>query len=171
MPNEKDIRLFGSKAANSAKGRALLLATVELAEKRASAPRKGSAASRDHRHEVGDLSSALRKAVESIPNYVERSTIMLVLVPTVQHSDRAEDVCNFRSWRGRGWCRMEFVCALVARNDLKLIVAQGGAATPYVLFPADAMLIPAGEGVFTCCTRRHDFGRGPNTEPSVWRLI
>ena len=49
---------------------------------------------------------------------------MLVLVPTVKHFDRIGDVCDFRSWRGRGWCRMEFVCALMARNDLQLIVLR-----------------------------------------------
>ena len=135
--------MFGS--GGDQHGGARRRAVDELAKGRAAAASKDDSATADHRHETGVLNTALQQAVESIPSYVERSTIMLVLVPTVKHFDRIGDVCDFRSWRGRGWCRMEFVCALMARNDLQLVVAQGGAATPYVLYPADALFLPAGE--------------------------
>ena len=45
------------------------------------------------------------KAVNSIPAYVERSTHFLAIVPTVQHRDLPEVVCDLGSWLGRGWCK------------------------------------------------------------------
>ena len=171
MPSRKDICLFGFGRMGQHDGAQRHVAEELEKERRASAASTVRATTADHRHETGNLNTALQQAVESIPSYVERSTIMLVLVPTVKHSDRIGDVCDFRSWRGRGWCRMEFVCALMARNDLQLIVAQGGASTPAILFPGDALFLPAGEGAFTCCARNHDFGEGPNTSPCDKRKV
>ena len=121
MPTERDILIGSGKA------RTIPSSTF-----------RNKAVSADHRHgDAGDeVSTALlQKAVASIPSYVERSTIMLVLVPTIAHNDRIGDVCDFRSWRGRGWCRMELLCAFMARTTIKLIVAQGPTATPFMMSP------------------------------------
>jgi hypothetical protein len=47
----------------------------------------------------------LSDAVHSLPAYVEMSWLMLVLVPTLVHQDRPDEVVDWCSWRHRGWCR------------------------------------------------------------------
>ena len=44
----------------------------------------------------------LKAAVDSIPSYVERATILWILVPPCDHRDVAGAVCDFNSWRSRG---------------------------------------------------------------------
>ena len=67
----------------------------------------------DHRlMSVGDervlkLVEQLKAAVDSIPSYVERSAMMWILVPPCKHHDLDGAICDFNSWRDRGWCRME----------------------------------------------------------------
>ena len=53
-----------------------------------------------------DTSSGLAKAVKSIPAYVANSVFLLVLAPVVTHDDKHE-ICNYSTWRSRGWCRTE----------------------------------------------------------------
>lgn len=71
-----------------------------------------------HRHAspaaTGALIEQLKAAVDSIPSYIERSSQMWILVPPVKHSDLDAAVCDFNSWRRRGWCRMEFAAAKLA---------------------------------------------------------
>ena len=56
----------------------------------------------DHRSDAG-VGALLSAAVESIPAYVERSALMLVLVPPCKHADRTGELVSKMSWRGRGW--------------------------------------------------------------------
>ena len=63
--------------------------------------------------------------------------------------------CAYASWRQRGWCRLEFVAAELARNDIKCMLIKGGGATPEFVFSADAMFLSPGLGRFTCCSRKH----------------
>ena len=56
---------------------------------------------------VALLAEQLKSAVDSIPSYVERSTMLWILVPPCDHHDIEGAVCDFNSWRSRGWCRME----------------------------------------------------------------
>jgi hypothetical protein len=68
----------------------------------------------DHRHaiettdaQVLRLIEQLKAAVESIPSYIEKSAMMWLLVPACKHHDIERGICDFNSWRKRGWCRME----------------------------------------------------------------
>ncbi len=63
----------------------------------------------DHSKGDSDDSKLLALAVRSLPAYVERCCMMLVLVPTDEHRDRTEEVVDWCSWRRRGWCRLEFM--------------------------------------------------------------
>ena len=54
---------------------------------------------------VLDLVEQLKAAVDSIPSYVERSAMMWILVPPCKHYDLEETICDFNSWRNRGWVR------------------------------------------------------------------
>ena len=53
------------------------------------------------------LVEQLKAAVDSIPSYIERSAMMWILVPPCKHQDIEGGICDFNSWRDRGWCRME----------------------------------------------------------------
>ena len=65
-----------------------------------------------------NLAELCAKAVDSIPAYIELSTISVVFAPNTPHADRPEEqgatVCTVASWRGRGWCRTEFIGGLLA---------------------------------------------------------
>ena len=116
----------------------------------------------DHRSDAG-VGALLSAAVESIPAYVEQSALMLVLVPPCKHADRKGELVSKMSWRGRGWCRLEFQAAMLSRRTLRVMVVQGAEARPYFVFATEALNLTVGEGSFTCCTRNHDFGDGPGT--------
>ena len=97
MPAEADIREFVEGDDESL--------GVAIDEMTPSAQQASNDKTTDHRFGGDELSAALTKAVESIPSYVERSALMLILVPTTAHTGRIGDLCDLRSWRGRGWVR------------------------------------------------------------------
>jgi len=104
-------------------------------------------------------------AINSIPAYVEHSTLILVLAPPCFHKDERDPsgqaaVCNTKSWRSRGWCRMEYVAAVLAKEAVPIIQVRGPEYTPECMFTSDALTLLAGEGRFTCCARGHNFGKG-----------
>ncbi|CAJ1350314.1 unnamed protein product [Effrenium voratum] len=55
-------------------------------------------------------------AVESIPHYVEVSNLFVALVPELTHADTRE-LCNYKSWLTRGWCRGEMGCHLLSNKQ------------------------------------------------------
>ena len=81
--------------------------------------------------QVMALVEQLKAAVDSIPSYLERSALMWILVPPVEHRDLDGVICDFNSWRSRGWCRMEFAAKLATGEDMKIMLIQdtGAAAT------------------------------------------
>jgi hypothetical protein len=68
---------------------------------------KPSRLCQDHSKCDSDDSKLLALAVQSLPAYVEKCCMMLVLVPTDEHRDRTEEIVDWCSWRRRGWCRLE----------------------------------------------------------------
>jgi len=109
----------------------------------------------DHRHStetdtvVAKLVEQLRAAVDSIPQYVERCIMMWVLVPPVAHADVSGAVCDFHSWRSRGWCRLEYAASNLARHDMPVLVVSDPNKPPEYFSPCDAMKVPAARGNFT----------------------
>lgn len=108
--------------------------------------------SSDHRFSPSGLAKDLADAVSSIPAYVERTALIIVLVPFARHADTHE-VCNASSWRSRGWCRMEYLSAALARNMIPIVVC--GNRPAHFTMPMDLLNLTAGGGQFTCCTRSH----------------
>ena len=107
----------------------------------------------------------LSEATESIPSYIERSTLMLVLVPPSQHYDREGEFVTYSSWRGRGWCRFEFLAATLTRERVRIMAVFGPESSAHFMSTTDALILPPGTGSFTCCARKHDFGNGADSEP------
>ena len=102
-------------------------------EDASSAPPK--AAESDHRAKAGmseSVLSDLRRAVRSLPAYVELSEFLLVLAPPVAHADVRGRVCNLRTWFSRGWTRLEICSAFLARRPLPVLVISSHATDPPV---------------------------------------
>ena len=103
----------------------------------------------------------LGDAVASIPEYVSVCDVMLALTPWCDHADKG-DVCDLRTWRERGWCRMEFQAQVMSLSSLipgmiaPVLVAKG--PNPHELaytVPFDAFKLHVGLGTFTCCEFGH----------------
>ena len=94
---------------------------------------------------------------DTIPTYVELSSLIVILAPSYTHRERGE-VCNYLSWRSRGWCRLELQSALLASHDLAMMVCEGNTRGPYMLSSFDAWNMPACAGAFTCCALDHSVG-------------
>ena len=104
----------------------------------------------DHREGQGDLVAQLKQAVNSIPSYLARSTMMWVLVPPVKHESLDGAICDYNSWRRRGWCRLEFAASkLCAGDDMPCMVITSATATPEYCCPCDIFKLCAGNGDFT----------------------
>jgi hypothetical protein len=104
----------------------------------------------DHREGQGDLVAQLKAAVNSIPSYLARSTMMWVLVPPVKHESLDGAICDYNSWRRRGWCRLEFAASkLCAGDDMPCMVITSATATPEYCCPCDIFKLCAGNGDFT----------------------
>jgi hypothetical protein len=120
---------------------------------------------RDDGAACGGVAKQLAKAVASSPACVEMSWIMLVLAPMIAHHDREGEIVGWCSWRNRGWCRVEFMAAHLSRNEIMVMVVKGPENNPEFLFSGDALLLPPGQGQFSCCTVNHDFGNGNGNVP------
>ena len=133
--------------------------------------------------EKAECKKALKKAVESLPGYVELSDLMLILAPTLLHKNRKDPKTKepystcLRSWRSRGWCVTEMLCAFLARHqkDLLVVTSSEGTwsrisvspsplyfnpthsktGTPFWGSPLDAVTIDLDRTNFTCCSLNH----------------
>ena len=115
-----------------------------------------AATTTDHRHVSPDTEAwkkinkiMLAKAVQSIPAYIERSSLVVVLVPPCKHADRDEEICDQSSWRGRGWCRVEYLGAALVRSEVSVMLVEDAITTPAFVFPFDGLQLPPGHGTYT----------------------
>ena len=117
----------------------------------------------DHRQEANSaVVQCLNAGVASLPGYIELSDIILVLVPLVEHKERSGEICGFGTWRGRGWCRLEFMAAVLSPSPTRVMLVEGAEVRPHFISFAEALhSLPPGMGHFSCCARGHDFGQGP----------
>eukprot|EP00947_MAST-08B_sp_MAST-8B-sp1_P003867 g3867.t1 len=96
------------------------------------------------------------KAIRSIPAYIERSDMVVVVAPPGTHEDRKEDT-SYRSWRSRGWCMMELYACLFSRHkDSPVMVINSAEGTPFYINPGQALwFMSVGGANFSCCQRNH----------------
>lgn len=96
------------------------------------------------------------KAVESIPSYFERCSMLLVLAPVCMHRD-TQLACNYASWRSRGWCRLELMCATLSPRRVRALVCDGPESDPYLISFCDIARLQPMNGRFSCCDLGHSF--------------
>ena len=110
---------------------------------------------------IDDLTSGLQNAVQSLPGYVENASIMVVLAPTVIHKNLPDTCCDLRSWRSRGWCRLETLAAYLSRRNIQILQILSPCKDPkFVPYQTLMAMVPS-HGIFACCERGH---RGPRGE-------
>ncbi|CAK9015369.1 unnamed protein product [Durusdinium trenchii] len=87
-------------------------------------------------------------AVQSIPFYVETSSIFLALVPEVKHHDTRK-YCNYASWLSRGWCRAELWCHLLSNKPVTQVIVVYSTKEAQFMYPRDWQENNIVEGDFT----------------------
>jgi hypothetical protein len=71
-----------------------------------------------------------------------------VLVPPIEHVDRPGELCDYGSWRGRGWCRLELSGAALARTRVRIMIVKSSVAQPEFQLPGDALFLSPGTGTY-----------------------
>jgi hypothetical protein len=67
-------------------------------------------------YSIPQLNAANQKlAIESIPHYINSTTLFFAVTPTTTHLDRHQTV-DFSSWSRRGWCRAEKMARALSTN-------------------------------------------------------
>jgi hypothetical protein len=117
------------------------------------------------------LQNESNRAIDSIGAYVERSDIVLVLVPTCTHADRLDPKTKrhvrtcYRTWRSRGWCVLELYASFMARSKtIPVLRITSKESTPQWMAPYESVLLSLGKTQFSCCQRNHKIHKGSNDE-------
>ena len=78
-----------------------------------------------------------KKAICSIPAYIERSDFMMILAPSATHRDRKDKSTGafartcMRTWRRRGWCLLEFFATMFSRDKSHpILLVRSAEGTP-----------------------------------------
>eukprot|EP00397_Hematodinium_sp_SG-2012_P011103 GEMP01011232.1.p1 GENE.GEMP01011232.1~~GEMP01011232.1.p1 ORF type:complete len:641 (+),score=129.46 GEMP01011232.1:545-2467(+) len=103
---------------------------------------------------------AFQHAVKSIPAYIEMSAMTFILAPTVDHHEAVDangeaSVCDFYSWKRRGWCRLELLAAHLKVNSQPPVVIRSEAYMHFIPIGILAIQARVAEGDFTCCALNH----------------
>ena len=107
------------------------------------------------------------RAINSVPAYIQRSEVMLVLAPVVQHAEDGTD-CQYSSWKDRGWCRLEAVVASLACRKKYMVLVESPDKI-CVVNQHDSMTSSSsvGCGKFACCAQNHSIDIGGGVMESI----
>ena len=94
-----------------------------------------------------DMGSDVKKAVDSIPAYVEAADMFVVLRPPFQHHNTTQD-CHLNSWARRGWCLVELAAATFSRRTDRCMIVVKSSSNAAILFGPSFDPLP-GLGDFT----------------------
>ena len=95
-----------------------------------------------------ELKSQQEMAIQSIPGYVEASSLFIAFAPEMQHVDRGV-VCNYTSWLSRGWCRLELWCRLLSNKSDTTVIVLHSATEAEFMFQLDWQHNNIADGEFT----------------------
>ena len=99
----------------------------------------------------------LKDAVNSIPAYLERSELVMVIAPPLAHLERKNEICDARNWLQRGWCTLERVSQHLTTAG-PIVMLTGESNLPELLLSNDWFQAAPGLGDFTCCSWGHADG-------------
>jgi len=100
---------------------------------------------------------AVQNAIDALMSYVRCSSCFVILAPSAKHVDTNVD-CNFSSYMRRAWCRAEQAAYLLSKGTSCMYTKNDEELRPVETAKIqDALSVLHGE--FTCCARKHPFGR------------
>eukprot|EP00398_MALV-I-01_sp_L67-1_P000015 gene15-555_t len=107
----------------------------------------------DQEHDASRLQNML-SAINSVPAYIQRSSLTLILAPVVIHKEEGTD-CQLSTWKNRGWCRLEAVVSSLVSKSKSMVLVES--RFKMSLFSAHDMLYrdSVGCGEYACCKRNH----------------
>lgn len=106
---------------------------------------------------VPQANFALQSAfINLIPEFVQRCSLFVVLVPPSQHMNTGNEV-DIETWRGRGWCRLEALANELSTSPSPLLVVD---SSRRCTLKAELRIDPVGEGLFSCCALNHVLAGG-----------
>eukprot|EP00397_Hematodinium_sp_SG-2012_P055267 GEMP01067308.1.p1 GENE.GEMP01067308.1~~GEMP01067308.1.p1 ORF type:complete len:263 (+),score=30.79 GEMP01067308.1:107-895(+) len=99
-------------------------------------------------------------AIDSIPAYIEMSTVTFILAPIIDHREFTDTngerlLCDYYSWAERGWCRLELFATYLKVNARTPVVIRSESFMHFASPAMFACLSRVGEGKFTCCDLKH----------------
>ena len=94
---------------------------------------------------------AEQRAINSIPSYVSESMCFVVLCASVPGT-----VCDFNTWKARGWCRAEQMCHFLSSSDATVVLVKSPTTVSFSSTCFDTLACPVGRGNFAV-----DSDRGP----------
>ena len=95
-----------------------------------------------------DMGSDVKKAVDSIPAYVEVADLFVVLCPSAEHQDTRQ-ICNQETWGRRGWCRVELAAAALGRRLGRRLLEIRSPTNLSLMCPNRYFFSMPGKGDFT----------------------
>ena len=98
------------------------------------------------------MGSDVKKAVDSIPAYVEASQVFVALCPDVEHHSSSQ-TCNLATWAKRGWCRVECTAAAYAKLHKRMVVIRSSTVA-FLMSPLIYIFTSPGDGNYTVDTDR-----------------
>jgi len=114
------------------------------------------------KEEIARLKRGLNSAVDSVSAYVERADTLMILAPSSVHADivdkktgRKTYTC-YRTWRRRGFCVLEFLCAYLSRRSTHpVLLVRSDLDTPSWISNQESLKLGVGNCEFTCCQTNH----------------
>ena len=91
---------------------------------------------------TGEPAAHITDARASIPSYLERTTMVIVLAPP------SADAQTIATYHAQGWNRFELLAAFLCRRNLPIMVVDG--THPRLSSAHRALALPPGEGSFSC---------------------
>ena len=95
-----------------------------------------------------DIGSDAKRAVDSIPAYVDAADLFVVLCPAAQHID-TQELCDQSTWARRGWCRVELAAMALSRTCGKQLLVIHSATNLFLVIANDVLHAIPGMGEFT----------------------
>jgi len=114
------------------------------------------------KEEIERLSQELILSLDSVSAYVERADTLIILAPSSVHADivnkhsgKKTYTC-YRTWRRRGFCVLEFCCAVFSRRSTHpVLLVRSEMDAPIWISPHESLKLAVGECDFTCCETNH----------------
>lgn len=93
------------------------------------------------------MQDEVRRAVDSIPSYVEAADFFVVLCPSLQPAGSSSSYDKV-TWSRRGWCRVELLAAMLTNLQARRFLVVTSSMNAVIMTPDHYMFSMPGDGDF-----------------------